>query len=283
MRDYFVFNIGYHSASLTFYFLMSFISMFSLIVLLVSKIIMLNIGEVYYIISKFFPQATENFVQTVFIISKQSGSINIFLVGLAIYFSKDFFIALNNAFSYITQTKQKRNFNLYIMVLSMPVVVLLVILLYILKFTVELVLTYFISAVGYLETLFGYQITAKLYSILIYLKQLLAFGFLFEFAVLFIFIFSAYYLMIKSSKTINRYKLYVAAVVSTIILLWKMVFGIISGMVLSKNPLFLVMGSVFIVIVWVKLMFDTVLIGARAIFYLEKASTREAINTVSKV
>lgn len=246
--------------------------MFTLVVLVMSRIIMLNIGEVYYIISRFFPQAAETFVQAVFVISKQSGGVNVLLVGLSLYFSKDFFVALSNAFSYVTQTRQRKNFNLYVMVLSMPVVVLLVTLLYVLKLSVKLVLSYFISAVIYLETLFGHQITVRLYEVLVNARQVLAFGFVFEFAVLFIFILSAYYLMIETANMSGRHRLYVAAAVSAIILLLKTVFGMMYSMMLTKNPLFLVMGSVFIVIVWVKLMFDAVLVGARLIFYLERAS-----------
>lgn len=262
---------------------MSFMSMFTLVVLVMSKIIMLNIGEVYYILSRLFPQVAEKFVQTVFSISKQSEGINTVLVVLALYFSKDFFVALSNAFSFVTQARQKKKYNLYVMILSMPVVVLLVTLLYILKVVVNFVLSYFISVVTYLETLFGHDITMMLYYVLVYTRQILAFGFVFEFVALFVFILSAYYLMIETENTAGRHRIYIAAAVSAVILIFKTIFGIISSMILTKNPLFLVIGSVFVVIVWMKLMFDAVLLGARVIFYIEKAPIEETLNSINKV
>lgn len=255
---------------------MSVVSIFTLIVFVTSKLIMLNIGDVYYIISKFFPEAAEKFVQTVFFISKQSGSLNIILILLAFYFSKDFFIALATAFSFVTQTQQKKKKNIYIMIFSLPVVVVIITLLYLFKFLIKLLLSYFVVITAHFKILFGEKFTQKLHDFLLYIERMLSFGFVFEFFVLFIFVFSAYYLMVNIQNITKIQIVYISLLVSMSVLVLKIGFGIMYTYLLSKNPLFVVMGSVFIITVWVKLMFDIVLIGARLIYYLEKASSKEA-------
>lgn len=253
---------------------MSFISIFALVLLIASKLMMLNLGEVYYILSQFFPEVAEKFVHTMYLISKQSDSFNLFFVILAFYFSKDLFVALVKAFSYITQGYQKQKRNVYIMIFSLPVVVLIITLIYLLKFLINFFLTYFMSGIPYLEILFGKEITNKIHTTLIYIREVLSFGVLFEFTVLFMFILFAYRLLIETKSITKTQVVYVSVLVSVLILVLKAVFGVIYGVFLTKSPLFAVMGSIFIVIVWVKMMFDMILIGGRLIYYLEKASQR---------
>lgn len=268
-------NISYHSASLTFYFLMSVISIFTLIVFITSKLIMLNIGEVYYLLSQFFPQITESFVQTVFLISKQSTNANILLIFMAIYFSKDFFLALAKAFQYITDRKSKNRLNLYIMIFFLPVIILLITFIYLLKLFLKIFIEYFATLVYHLKLLFGDKIDS-IYHFLLNIQNLMILNNIFEFLILFLFVFSGYYLLLDFGK---KNTAYVSLFITIIILLIKITFGALVKYFFSKSPLFTVMGSVFMVILWFKIVFDIMLIGGRFLYYLDKldkASKMEA-------
>lgn len=251
---------------------MSVASIFTLILFITSKLIILNIGEIYYLLSQLFPQVAESFVQTVFLISKQSNNINIVLIAVAIYFSKDFFIALAKAFYYITDRKAKQKLNLYIMILFLPVIILLIIFIYLLKLFINVSIHYFANLISHLRLLFGDNAN-NIYNFILKIKQLMFLNSIFEFLILFSFIFSGYYLLLDFRK---RQTVYMSIFITSIILSIKFTFGILVDFLFSKSPLFTIMGSIFVVIIWLKIVFDIILIGARSLYYLEKASKVEA-------
>ncbi|MCX7738172.1 MAG: YihY/virulence factor BrkB family protein [Hydrogenothermaceae bacterium] len=269
-------NFSYHSASLTFYFILSLFFIFLFITVLVSKVLILNIREVFYILYQLFPEVTERFVQGMFNLSKQPNSLNIIAFILSIYFSKDFFLSLNRAFSYVTEKQNRPRFNLYLMSLSLPFLFTLILFLYLIKVLIQWLVNYFSSLVLYLNVLFGESVTIYLHNLVLKLYSLLFLNYIFEVVILSSFVYSGYFFLLRFEKSMGRDVFIVSLVVSILILLLKRIFEAVTSIVFSKSPLFVIMGSVFIVIMWLRIMFDIILIGARLLFYLEKASSPEA-------
>lgn len=240
--------------------------------MLVSKVLILNIGEIFYILYQLFPEVAEWFVQGVFNLSKQPNNLNIIAFMLSVYFSKDFILSLNRAFSYVTEKQNRLRFNLYLMSLFLPFLSTLILFLYLIKVLVQWLVNYSSSLVLYLNVLFGESVTIYLHNLVLKLYSLLFLNYIFEAVILSSFVYSGYFFLLRFEKPMGKNVFIVSLVVSILILLLKRIFEVVASIFFSKSPLFVIMGPIFIVIVWLRMMFDIILIGARLLFYLEKAS-----------
>lgn len=243
-------------------------------VVVLSKLLLFNIGEIYYIIFQFFPTVAENFVKTVFTLSQQPASLNIISFLLSIYFSKDFFLSMTKALSYITEKNFENKFSIYVMTLSLPVVLILFISLYILKFILTFIFNSFSLILKYLTLLFDEKTVIFIKKIVFKLYNIIFAGEVFELITLSVFIFIAYYLL--ANIKIKKAVFYTSLAVSLVILILKNVFSFIFSYFIVKSPVFAAIGLIFAVILWLKIMFDIFLIGARFLYYVKKASFEEA-------
>lgn len=243
--------------------------------IVLSKIIILNIGEIFYILFQFFPDIAVNFVKTVFVLSQQPIGLNILSLVLSIYFSKDFFIALTKAFSYVTEKSVNTRFSIYVMIFSLPTVVFIMVLIYILKTLINILFRYFNEIVDYLNLLFSNQFSQSLHNMINITYKLLFAGDVFEIFIISIFLFSAYSFL-SGLEIGKRYIYSVSLSIGIVIVFLKKLFASLFLSFIVKSPVFVVVGSIFAVVVWLKMVFDIILIGARFLYYLEKASGKEA-------
>lgn len=243
-------------------------------VTVISKLLLFNIGEIYYILFQFFPAIAESFVKTIFILSKQPTAFNLISILLSIYFSKDFFLSMTKAFSYTMEKNFENRFSIYVMTLSLPIVLILFISIYILKFLLILIFHSFSLIVNYLNLLFDEKIVYFVINTVSQMYNIILAGNLFELSTLSIFIFTAYYFLagVKMKKAV----FYISIIVSLVILILKNIFGFIFSHFIVKSPVFAASGLIFAVILWFKIMFDIFLLGSRLLYYIEKASLEEA-------
>ncbi len=246
-----------------------FIFVFSIL----SFIAFLKISEIYYIVYKLFPNVAENFLENVLKFYNTNLSTNLSLISilLSLYFGKDLFIAIQMAFHYIWEleyTPDRKK--LFVSILALPFLVIIFIIFYLFK-----ILLQFVDEIkNYLE---NFDV--------IFLKWLVVFvNFLYEnidtiFSLLnisemftfFIIVYLLFYFFIPI--TVEKRKLVlIIFFVSACLFIMRILFESVIIQFLSKNPLFLTVGSLFAFLVWVKLSFDIILIGQRILYYYSKHS-----------
>jgi membrane protein len=271
VKDYFNKNYSYHSSALTYYLLLSIFPLLVFIFSVLSLFVFFNISYVYYILYNLFPSVSDQFLNIILNFYKRESSINISFLSILIslYFAKDLFIAIQMAFSAVWEIGYKGNKrNLVVAVISLPFLSLFLLVLYLLA----LVIKYVEEIKLFLEKLDLFFIKWFLFIINFISENVKVLLNLLNFSEILIFWFLVFLLFrFFTPIKVNKRKTLISSVLFTIFLiLLKKVFEIILIKLLSKSPLFLTLGSVFVFLVWVKISFDIILIGQRFLYYYNK-------------
>lgn len=271
IKDYFKKNYSYHSSALTFYFLLSVFPLFIFIFSIVSLLAFLNISYVYYIFYNLFPSIAEKFLDTVikFYSTNISTHTSIVSILISLYFSKDLFIAIQMAFSYVWEIDYRGDKkNLIISIISLPVLSLILIFFYgimiFLKFLNEI--RTFLEKLDLFFTkwiLFFINFVDENINLIF---QILNFS---KMLIMWFFIFLLFYFFTPSK--VSKKEKYVSSILTALLLIiLEYLFEKFIISFLSKSPLFFILGSVFAFLIWVKISFDIILIGQRFLYYYSK-------------
>jgi Predicted membrane protein len=134
LKDYMANNYAYHSSALTFYFLMTIFPLLFFIISVISLLAIINISEIYFILYKIFPNSAESFLNTVLKLSQSQVAQKsiVITILLSIFFSKDLFVAISQAFSYIYEAKvAEGRVILIISMLALPFLATLILIFYV--------------------------------------------------------------------------------------------------------------------------------------------------------
>lgn len=245
-----------------------------IIISIISIFSFLNISEIYYILYQFFPNVADKVLDVIINTAYSkilTGSIVVNII-LSLYFSKDLFGALSYSFQFIFESKEVESKKvLLISIFSLPFFVFVIILIYILKMIVSFL-------IHNIEKLYSFEI--KPLDNIIYLissivrKIDLIFGVLdiSEYSVVLLFIWITYYNFtpLEEKKIFKREIFFVSLFTALIMFILKIAFTKFLKDFLIVNPLYLIFGSLFFIIIWMKIFFDILLIGERLLYYLIK-------------
>lgn len=245
-------------------FIISVLSLFSF----------LNISEVYYVLYYLFPTIADKVLD--FIINtahlKILASSLLLNIILSFYFSKDLFIALSYSFQFVFENKGIESKKiLLVSILSLPFLVFVIILVYILK----LIVNFFILNVEKLYSLEIKPLDSIIFLINIIIQKLdLIFGILdiSEYFIILFFVWLIYhnFTPLKNKNLFKKEMFFLSLFVALVIFVLKIIFANFIKNFLVVNPLYLVLGSIFFIVIWMKICFDILLIGERYLFYLVK-------------
>lgn len=278
LKDYIANNYAYHSSALTFYFLMTIFPLLFFIISVISLIAIINISEIYFILYKIFPNSAESFLNTVLKLSQSQVAQKsiVITILLSIFFSKDLFVAISQAFSYIYEAKvAEGKVILIISMLALPFLVTLILVFYVFLFIVKFLFSNIekISSGVSKDILFIERIKNFLEFVnnkLGLLQIILNLSEIFIFALIIWLIYYFFTPVQEKRKNFIKHVLTISIFISMLVFLLKIAFTFLILNFFSANPLYLTMGSIFTFIIWVKLCFDILLIGERMIYYLEK-------------
>ncbi|MBX0310308.1 MAG: YihY/virulence factor BrkB family protein [Sulfurihydrogenibium sp.] len=248
------------------------------IISVISLIAIINISEIYFILYKIFPNSAESFLNTVLKLSQSQAAQKsiVITILLSIFFSKDLFVAISQAFSYIYEAKvAEGRVILIISMLALPFLATLILVLYVFLFIVKFLFSNIekITSGVSKNILFIERIKNFLEFInnkLGLLQIILNLSEVFIFALIIWLIYYFFTPVQEKSKNFIKHVLTISIFISILMFLLKIIFTFLILNLLSVNPLYLTMGSIFTFIIWVKLCFDILLIGERMIYYLEK-------------
>ncbi|MGB9766283.1 MAG: YhjD/YihY/BrkB family envelope integrity protein [Sulfurihydrogenibium sp.] len=269
IRDYFSKNYGYHSSALTFFLLLSIFPLFIFLLSVFSLLAFFNISYVYYILYNLFPSFAKDILDNVLKFYNTEVSINLsfFSIFISLYFSKDLFIAIQMAFSYVWETEYKGNRqNLIVAVLSLPVLALIFTGIYIFM----LLLKFIQEIKHFLESLDIFFLNWLLEIINFLNKNIKLLSYssnVLKVFIIWFFVFLLFYYF-TPKKVFKRDVLVTSLIFTFFLLVLEFLFKILLLNFLSKNPLFLTLGSIFVFIMWAKFSFDIILIGERFLYYL---------------
>ncbi|MFN4308380.1 YihY/virulence factor BrkB family protein [Sulfurihydrogenibium azorense] len=273
IKDYFNKNYSYHSSSLAFYFFLSIFPMFIFVFSILSFIAFLKISDIYYIVYNLFPNIAEKFLENVLKFYNTNLSTNLSLISilLSLYFGKDLFIAIQMAFHYVWEleytTDRKK---MIVSILALPFIAIIFTVFYLF-----MILLKFIDEVkNYLEN-FDVIFLKWLTNLINFLAEnvdtILNLLNISEIITFFVVIYLLFYFF--TPVNVERKKLILVVLfVSFCLFMMRVLFESVIINFLSKNPLFLTVGSIFAFLVWVKLSFDIILIGQRIVYHYSKHS-----------
>lgn len=271
IKDYFLKNYSYHSSALTYYLLLSIFPLIIFIFSVFSLIAFFNISYVYYVFYNLFPSVAEQFLNVVLKFYSKETSINVSFLSVlvSLYFAKDLFIAIQMSFSYVWEMEYHgKKKNLIVAVVALPFLSLLFLILYMVTF----VFKYIQEIKVFLEKLDLFFIKWILYVVDFIAENIHIFFHLLNLSEILIFWFFVFLLYkFFTPVSVDFKRVLVSSIIFTIFLVFiKVVFETILIKFLSKSPLFLTLGSVFVFLIWVKISFDVILIGQRFLYYYTK-------------
>jgi membrane protein len=171
------------------------------------------------------------------------------------------------AFSYVWETEYKGNRqNLIVAVLSLPVLALIFTGIYIFM----LLLKFIQEIKHFLESLNIFFLNWMLEIINFLNKNIKLLSYssnVLKVFIIWFFVFLLFYYF-TPKKVFKRDVLVTSLIFTFFLLVLEFLFKILLLNFLSKNPLFLTLGSIFVFIMWAKFSFDIVLIGERFLYYL---------------
>ncbi len=244
------------------------------IISVVSIFSFLSISEVYYVLYKLFPSIADKVLDLIMNTAHSkilAGSLLINII-LSFYFSKDLFIALSYSFWFIFESKEMESKKvLLISIFSLPFLVFAIILIYILK----LIINFLIFNVEKFHSFEIKSLDSIIYFINSIIQKLdLIFEILniSEYFIICFFVWLIYYNFtpLKNKKLIKEKVFFISIFVALVIFVLKIAFTNFIKNFFIINPLYLIFGSLFFIIIWIKICFDILLIGERFLFYLVK-------------
>ncbi|MCW4574009.1 YhjD/YihY/BrkB family envelope integrity protein [Venenivibrio stagnispumantis] len=249
--------MGYHSASVSFYFLMSLIPLLFFIIHTTSLIAYNHIKQVIEYLYILFPEQVYNFVNLIVDISMKNKSFGVISLILSIYFSKDFFFSLQDAINFTfedrkIEAKKKR----LVVILSLPFLTFLIILFILIQLI-------FMFIINFFKDFSIFSFIAE------YITLIQKISLIFEFIAVFFLMFSIYYFLLPFNN-LSKYQIgLVSSFITILIQIIKYIFNLYLSYVSHINSVYVAAGGIFAFLIWIKLNFDVILIGSRILFYID--------------
>ncbi|WP_457599918.1 YihY/virulence factor BrkB family protein [Hydrogenivirga sp.] len=242
--DLFRNNYTYHSGALTYHFLLSMAPLTIVLLNLLSFLPVVDIGEVEQTIDRLFPQYTNKVIHEILEVQKRSRETSLIALGLSYFFSVGFIKYVGRAFSFVSEGElgeRRELFYWFFMPVFLLGIVLTISLSFFLSIYLKLVVPPAYSAVVDLS----YAIPGTLVLLFIYRSFL------------------------KNPIGIGKLFL-VSAYVSLLMFLSQLAFTWYIAHVFKGSLLYGSLSTIIVSLLWVNLLFLTLLYGARLIHRLGK-------------
>ena len=268
--DFFLKGLGFYSAGITLYTLMSILPLFIVITVIISHIALLSEDSINYIFQKLFPSNTESFVSFLKEISDKSAIFGISSFLFAFYFASRIFGALHTGINHVFDEKNIPFKKVaLIQILGVPVFILILIFIYLISFTLNILRNFVTSTEvwKYINLVFS---SIKLEFILYLITDITKIIDIITFFTV-VFLIYKYFIPIKFPLKEN---LLISTLVALILVLVKLGFSTYISFASKTNPIYGSLSGIFAFIMWIFLTYNVILIGARTIYHINKLKTQ---------
>jgi len=261
-KDSFPLYFEYRCAGLSFY---TIISLIPLIIVIATILSLLpfetkQIVQSLYRVVPDFPFDIEIILSKASkLLSKERNLYGIISFFFAYFFASRLFLALHRTMRVIFEMKGVVGRHINIQVLGIPI------------FILGLFVIYFggLIVVKVMETVFHIKIITKVLPQIL-MTQIIDITNIVTYFTFSLLIFLMYHFLAPRANRRFRNSLTVTLVIGAIFTLLKNMFGFFINFMASHNPIYAAFGGIFGFLFWIFLSYYVILIGARAIFYLEK-------------
>lgn len=258
VRDVFAKGLDNRSAALSFFTLISILPL--LIVITVTfSLLPFEADMVIETIYAFFPDLAIDLSATMSLLSQQRQLYGIVGFILAYYFATGLFRVLHMTLLYIfEQPLPPFSKNIQIQLLSVPIFILGLFAIYVAGYLVS-------SVIGVLLTfpIFENMKTVFILSLFVNIANLV------NFLTFFSLVFLIYHVMSPRPNKLLRNSLVLTTIIAVLFTILKTFFGRYLNVAAAINPVYGTFGGVLGLLLWIFISFNIILIGARALYYLE--------------
>ncbi len=265
--DYFRRGYGYHSASVSYYVLMSLVPLLIVITVGASYIAHIKEEAIIKIIGALFPEVTQEFILfTVKLLSEQRTFFGIFGFLLAFYFSTRLFTALHTALNHTFNKDSGFKRTALVYILGVPIFKFIVIFIYIVSIVISSTLSILTNSLIW-ETLKNFFYKIGIGDIFVLITNITNIVIFISF---FIILFVIYHFLAPREEKFLKDTILVSILSSFLLFTTKELFNQFIALAAKTNPLYGSLSGIFTFLLWLYIGFSIVIIGSRTIYNLEK-------------
>jgi len=264
--DYITKGYGYHSASISYFILMSFFPLLFVLTVILSYIADIKMDIIIDVLNRFFPSITKTFVDFLVSLSKKRAVFGFLGVFVSFYFASGIFSSIHTALVHVFEGRNvgiQKTALVYI--LGIPI------------FTVALIFIYLLGVVlsfiveGFMHTklwklFFEYLSKIGLHDIVMFFVNITN---IIQFITYFIIIFLIYRFL-APLKVVNLKNIFwITILISIFLFFLKSAFNSYVSFASKANPIYGSLSGIFAFLAWLYISFGFILVGARVLFYME--------------
>ncbi|WP_457623060.1 YihY/virulence factor BrkB family protein [Persephonella sp.] len=265
--DYFRIGIGYHSAAISFFTLMSFFPLLVVLTVILSFLADFNINIILEIIQRFFPSVTQEFLDLLVTLSSKRAFFGILGVLVAFYFATGIFTSLHEALVYIFDGREVSiRKTAFVYIFAIPVFTLALLIIYVAGLVIS-------SILETIKTFALWRFLEEFFDI-VHLKFILDTATnitnLIHFTTFFVIIFLIYRYLTPAGNIGLRVVIYLTIFISALLFILKTGFNYYIILASKTNPVYGSLSGIFAFLAWLYMSYGAILIGARMLYYFEK-------------
>jgi len=264
--DYITKGYSYHSASISYFILMSFFPLLFVLTVFLSYIADIKIEIITEVLNRLFPSVTQTFIKLILSLSEQRTVFGIIGVVVSFYFATGIFSSIHTALVYVFEGRDvSLQKTALVYFLGVPVFTIALIFIYI----IGTVFSFFIEGITHTKiwTLFiEYIEKIKLDFIVFFLVNVTN---VIQFISYFIIIFLIYRFLTPLRVVNWKNILSITATISVILFILKYAFNYYISFASKANPIYGSLSGIFAFLAWLYISFGFILVGARVLFYME--------------
>ncbi|WP_457640820.1 YihY/virulence factor BrkB family protein [Persephonella sp.] len=265
--DYFIIGFGYHSASISYFTLMSFFPLLVVLTVVLSFLADINVQVIIEVIQRFFPSVTQGFLDLLVTLSSKRAVFGIIGLIIAFYFASKIFTAIHNAVVYVFDGREvSLKKTAFVYIFAVPVFTVALIIIYVAGLIVSSILQTIknFALWKYLEKIFGLVHLNFLLEVATNITNVV------HFLTFFIIIFLIYRYLTPLEKIKLKDVFWSTILISFLLFLLKTGFNYYIVLASKTNPIYGSLSGIFVFLAWLYMSFGAILIGARMLYYLEK-------------
>ncbi len=264
--DYITKGYGYHSASISYFILMSFFPLLFVLTVILSYVADIKMDIIVDVINRLFPSITKSFVDFLVSLSKKRAVFGFLGVVISFYFATGIFSSIHTALVHVFEGRDvgiQKTALVYI--LGVPVFTIALILIYI----TGVILSFLIE--GFMHTtvwklFFEYLSKIGLDSIVMFFVNITN---VIQITTYFIIIFLLYRFLTPLRVVNLKNIIWITLFMSIILFLLKSAFNLYVSFASKANPIYGSLSGIFAFLAWLYISFGFILVGARVLFYME--------------
>jgi membrane protein len=264
--DYITKGYGYHSASISYFILMSFFPLLFVLTVILSYIADIKMDIIVDVLNRLFPSITKTFVNFLVSLSKKRAVFGFLGVIVSFYFATGIFSSIHTALVHVFEGRDvgiQKTALVYI--LGIPIFTVALIFIYILGVVLSFVVEGFMHTTVW-KLFFEYLSKVGLHDIVMFFVNITN---MIQFTTYFIIIFLIYRFLTPLRVINLKNILWITALISVFLFFLKSAFNYYVSFASKANPIYGSLSGIFAFLAWLYISFGFILVGARILFYME--------------